>query len=741
MSYNEKRKEYSRSHFWFCEIETNGNTFRFCQKVGNTPIGINAVPVLAAQSVSPAKIDTSGGIGIRATSSVSIMEFEDEIAYGSIGSPVRFWANWRAKNKNYQGGRLSIFSGYVDPSENYVFNIDDFTKRDYVIDSFSMNHKMVSLTGKDALKLVSDDRVKIPKQSAGVLAQDLSDNGLNADLLPAGIGDLEYPISGLGRVGDEVVSFTRTADSLSLVRGSNNTEKSTHSEGDSFQLCKSYNGNLDEILIDIIINDSGLNPALIDNFEWGVESDTFFPTIYSALITKPTGASKLLKELGETAPHYIYYDDRVNLLKFKAVKAPVQIAKVYNEQTSILDGSLQIKDKPELRISTVIVNYGQLDPTKELDVVANYKQGLVRFDEASVVEYNGIQAYKVINTRWISIANNVGAIRLAEVWGRRFSEMPREVSFSLDAKDIDLWTGDTAFIKTSLFLDEITGEEINMAVQITSVAEVQDFKYSGIQHTFGAALSGDIGDLDPIIRELPIRFNRTNINIRDEFIATYGNVIDADFIVILKIYENVNVGSFGSNLPSIETGNWPELTGNVIIDNSGRILGASGDGNGDDGFTDPNRGGTAISVQNQLTVVNNGLIGGGGGGGGVGISYIDDNNYEIVGGGGGAGFENSNSGGESFEIVSSTKISYPYGPNGSLETGALGIVSSSGSGVTSGDGGDLGQPGTNGDSSGNPRPVELEDIDKGGIAGVAIAENGFTVTYDVVGDIRGAIIP
>jgi len=714
MAFDTLRGQYTKEHFWYCEVEVNSNTYRFCENRYTLPVGLSAIPTMTGQTMSPARIDLGGGLGVRATASVSMNEHQDYTIYGTASAPVRFWANWRAKNAGYQGGRLSIYSGYI---ENNIYSTDNFQRRDYVIESFSMTEKGVSLTAKDTLKLASNDRAKAPQKSAGKLSADIIDTTTSITLTPAGVGASGYPASGFGRMGDEVVSFTRSGDNFTIVRSQYTTLAIEHSQNDEFQLCLQYSDSLADIAYDLLTEYAGVPAAQIDKSQWDSESDLYFPGLYETLITEPIGVSDLLKELGESAPHYLFWDERVNKIIMTAVKPPPDSSDVYTPEANFLSGSVSVKDKTAMRVSTVIVNFGQKDPTEKLDEIRNYKQGYIRITPTSIAKYGGIQAYKVINSRWINNSNRAAAIRLAAKWGRRFQDTPREVSFSLDAKDGALWTGDPLFINSDLVLDETTGNRYDMPVQVISAGESKAYKYTAIEHGYGIELPEDLDSDDPNQRLVVLAGNIENINLRAEYDSVYPDVLDTYDIVF--VFDSSCVTGSTSLTEAVNTGSFPGTLANPIkLDVRGLILGLGGTGASTGGSS--TAGGLGLKLAANIRLVNSGIIGGGGAGGedtsSVGVQAA---------GGGGAGYLNGVAG------------------TGTNNNGSAGIVTQAQDGTnTSGGSGGFAS------STDGFEPQEATGEDGGGLGdstsgsagGAAIDRDGFTITYITTGDIRGSIL-
>jgi hypothetical protein len=722
MAFDTIKKEFSRQHLWYCEIIVDGETYRFCENITPIPAGLEVdAPSMSKPSIRPAQAALDGGIGVRASASVTFKEHQDYVRFGSLSAPKRFWPSWRANHPGYEGAEISIYSGYI---VNGVFNTVNFQKRDFILNSFSHSESGASINGKDTLKLASNERAKAPRKSKGLLSSDIIETTTSITLTPSGVGNSEYPASGWAKIGDEIVSFTRSSDAFTIVRSQYNTIADDHSINDVFQLCLYYNDTITDINNDLLVNYSGVSASVIPKAAWDDEAELYIPGLYEALITEPTGVSALLKELSESAPHYMFWDERTNLINFVAIKPPPDTALTLTAENNLLQGSTAVSDQPDMRISTVLVNFGQYDPTKELDEASNYRQAHVRFNTAAAARYNNIEKYKVINSRWISNDNRASAVRLAARYGRRFEDTPRKIKFKLDAKDSDVWTGAPLFINSDLIVNA-TGDRFNMPVQVISVGESESYNYEALEYSYGVALPEDLESEDPNQRlvvlsgELDqLKDNTTPRTLRDIYDGLFPDVLST-YDVVFIFDSNCVAGSSDNTAFSVDTGSWPELTADPIkLDVRGLVVGKGGNGANVGGS--PENGGAALILNADVRITNTGIIGGGGGGG--------DSVFAVGGGaagGGGAGFTNG-LGGTGTATTNSTVIiqaqpgTNTTGGNGGFAQGS-GVEPVS---VNGGDGGDLGQVGGSG----------------GGTAGTAIDANGYTITYLVTGDIRGAVI-
>lgn len=730
MAFDTVKKNFTREHLWYCEIIVDGQTYRFCENISPIPTGLEVdAPSMSKPSIRPSQVSLTGGIGVRASASVSFKEHQDYVRFGTASAPKRFWPSWRATHRGYEGAAISIYSGYII---NGAFNALNFQKRDFILDSFSHSESGANITAKDTLKLASNDRAKAPRKSKGLLSVDILAADTSVTLTPAGIGDSDYPASGFGRLGDEVVSFTRVADVFTIVRAQYNTVADDHSINDVFQLCLFYSDTISNIDYDLLVNYANVDPSVIPKTEWDNEAGDFLPGLYEALITEPVGVSSLLKELGESAPHYLWWDERTNFINFAAIKAPPLTALTLTAESNLLEGSTSISDQPDMRISTIIVNFGQFDPTKELDEASNYRQGHVRFNPNANTIYNDIEKYKVINSRWISNDNRAAAVRLAARFGRRFADTPRKISFKLDAKDSDVWTGAPLFINSDLVVNDL-GDRFDMPVQVLSAGESQSYNYMALEYGYGVELPEDLGSDDPNQRLVVLSGELDQLkDLGTGTPRTLRDIYDGLFVDVLNTYDVVFVfdsscvaGSSTNAAFAVDTGAWPELVGftPIKIDVRGLIVGKGGDGANTGGVAE--NGGPALFLNANIRLANTGIIGGGGGGGAYEIELDSE-----AAGGGGAGFANGLAGLGSVAVGAQRQLIQPQdGTNTTGGTGGFALsTGTEPSEATGGDGGGLGAAGGNTTSS------------TGGLAGTAIDQNGFTITDLGTGDIRGAII-
>jgi len=227
-----------------------------------------------------------------------------------------------------------------------------------------------------------------------------------------------------------------------------------------------------------------------------------------------------------------------------------------------------------------------------------------------------------------------------------------------------------------------------------------------------------------------------NVNLRDEYNRLTGDTSNLPKCAIFTVAGNI--GSTSTSTAALDTGYWPAGSkiklvlpatsgGTANSPANGIIAGAGGDGAAYSNNTAQNglQGGLAINLNHDITILNNGTIGGGGGGGVSLRGQTAGNTHgiaavvaarvaknSIFGGGGGAGINPGNGG-------------------AATQPGSNGLFFVSGQGGSYGSrrgapGGNLGNQGTG------------SSTNTGGAAGKAINLNGHTVTWQTKGTVYGA---
>lgn len=717
-------------------------TYRFCSARSPQPIGLDAIPSLMNEpSLSPTKIDVAGGLGFRASASMSfgdhphsdidIDPYLSERDYDPLEQGT-FWTKLRARNFGYEDREVRVLSGYLNDDGTY--DVSNFDIRKYVLDDISVGQGKASVKAKDPLKLVMKEKAQAPEKSEGKLASAIT--GTPSTFSVATGQGASYPTSGKVCIDNEIISYGgRTGDVFdTLTRAENNTVSADHSVDANVQLVYEKNDFVENIVNDLLVNFAGVPSTFIPLSSWATERAKTIDYQLDGIIPKPTDVNKLLKELAESAPHYLYWDESSNTIQFVALDAPEQGAVVLDEDI-VLEDSLRNKEKPDMRYSTVIVNFNQFNPTEKLDEPSNYRQAVVRIDSDSLAEYKN-NKIKTVFSRWMT--NEAFANNIAALIGRRFAYVPREVSFGVDPKDADFWAGDQRYIRHR-DMPDFYGNPDTVLYQMISVKEMANkFAYTGLEFRYGQAL---VNDVTSGIQTYIVPPEAREIDLYDIYETNFG-VPSGDVEVQFIINKDGSNGT-GANSTSayaIDTGSdilaeWgnagvTSLSITLIIQSGGLVFGKGGAG-GSNGVG--GAGGDAIFADVPITITVDGTLGGGGGGGGG----SDENDLGSTGGGGGAGLGAK---GTALNDPTATITQQPV--DGTASLGGVGARIEDNSDplsfIVGGKGGDLGSAGASGGTSSGGGTTY-----SGGAAGDAIVVGSNIVAGDVTlngsGDVFGGL--
>lgn len=466
-------------------------TLRFCRSDHLPPANLHVIPSVRSASTSPTEINVVGGdsskgpLGVRAKLSVT---FQDHPDSDYLTDPYRlerdyiatdrgtFWGKWLARNPFYNRYTVRVLDGYAGQP------MEEMNSRTYFIDSISGpdSNGRVTLVAKDVLKLADNDRAQAPAASTGELIQDYADTDSITELRVTRATSSEYPAPGTVRVNDEVFTFTGTTTVsgseirlTGVTRATDGTDQERHDAGDRVQLCLRYTETRPDLIAEDLLTNYGFVPSpLIPTAEWDAEASVWLEQFrLTTLITEPTGVNDLLAEITEQALFYIWWDERAQLVRLKALR-PSYLDPIndIDSRNNIIAGSIGLQAKPKERISQVWVFFQQRNPTEKLDEEKNYRRIRVRIDgdAESDLQY-GEPRIKKIYSRWIqtdAVAIQTNARILA-----RFRDTPEYFTFQLDAKDRDIWSGDIVSATVDNVVDA-TGLPFTKRWQVISAEEV-----------------------------------------------------------------------------------------------------------------------------------------------------------------------------------------------------------------------------------------------------------------------------
>lgn len=701
--------------------------YRFAKPNAALPIGINTIPLLQSVSYAAQQITPGKGLGVRGSVTLKFLDapFADDAfdkyasdrGYDSLTKGT-FWGKFKARHKFFQGRLLKLKTGYLTKP----FSWDNFQERIYIIESITGPDAkgIVTVVAKDILKLADDDRAQCPKPNRSKLFANIDNIQTSLTLTPLGIGDEEYPASGIVRVGSELMTFSRVADVLTIARHQYNSVASEHKANDAVQLCAVFSAEpVQNIIYQLLTNYATLPTSYIDKAAWDLEQSSYLPGVYSTIITEPTGVNKLIAELTEQGLCYLWWDEVAKLVQFRALRPPQSGLPVFTDDNGFIADSLSLTESANDRVSRFLVYFDRKDLTKKLDEAANYNQYVYGADlESESANEHGSSRIKTIFSRWFN-ANSLGRVEiLAQTLLKKYTNPPRFLEFVIDNKE-DLSMGDLFVAQTRLMQNDVGDNDlVNMQV-------IERIEYKSGHHIKMRAQENIYNSRanDFNNRKIIISFDTVDLNLYDAYVNEYGVPI-SDITIVFDVLENVLItGSTVSNYALTVDDRWPDNV-SIILNTISQISGLGGDGGDAAQYVDyvlipaqnGQNGGRAILANYPITINNSGVISVGAGGGGGG-GFENDAVFAIAGGGaGGAPLGLGGLGGRNIVSGVTDPIVGGDGGNASKTIGGTGGTPNEG-GYYGGDGGDLGQNGQAGNI--NSIPFTGSPATAYGLAGMA----------------------
>jgi hypothetical protein len=490
-------------------------TLRFAQNVDGLPRASRIYPSMATPvSTNPSRVnlggvsDRTGPLGKRERVTIKLKDFTDSDIWfdkyqservdgsaqtdeGGYNPQDRgtFFAKLRRRFPYYVGKPLRILEGKVGTA------LASMRTRHYVISEWDGPDAAgnVTIVAKDVLDLADNKKALCPTPSQGKLGVDITTSTPSFDLVPATVGS-EYPTSGRASIGSEIVSYTRSGDTVTLTgRGLDGTEVATHSADDLFQEAFRADGDSIATVVRNILRDyAGISSSFIPFSDWTDEANRWLAGFdLTATIAKPIGVTKLIGELCQFGI-MIWWDNENQEIKLRANR-PLDLGETLpslSDAKTFIEKTIGNSDLHEERLSRVLFWHGMIDSAGSATDGTNFRRVTVAIDESAegANEYDQTQVIEIYS-RWLGDGDDSIAGAVAARLLNRYRDTPRQISFSYDAKDAaDIQLGSPIEVTSRLLTDD-TGNSLPTQMQITSIEEViadhrlkataQDYAFGG----------------------------------------------------------------------------------------------------------------------------------------------------------------------------------------------------------------------------------------------------------------------
>jgi hypothetical protein len=467
-------------------------TLSFCSPRSNAPKELGLIPSLTNVSTAPSVINPTNGqrstaaLGQRAVCTLTFQDHAhsdlnvDPYVEGRNYYPLdrsTFWAKWLARNPYYQNRPVRVYEGYIGQTLN------EMRVRHYFIDAINGpdNIGKVQIVTKDPIKLADRQKAQVPKATLGKLLAEITNSDTQLDLKNAELTD--YTASGTLRIGDELMTYTTRATVTiggidyvrlsGITRATDGSEAKEHKTDANVQQCVRYTDQpVWDVIYDLLTTYSEIPASFINKADWDQEGDDWLLSFnISAVLSRPAGVSDVLNEIFEQVLAYIWWDERDQEIKFRAIRPIIGGAPLITDDANIIENSASLSTDPKNRVSQMWVYWNQRNLALPLNNEGNYDQLQIRADlEAEGADRYGESRIRKVYARWIQ--NEAQAVNLSARLLGASIDNPKTLKLRLDAKDRALWTADVVDVLHRNIVD-FTGDKLTERYQVLSVEEVE----------------------------------------------------------------------------------------------------------------------------------------------------------------------------------------------------------------------------------------------------------------------------
>lgn len=461
-------------------------------------------PTIKSVTMAPTKLDPSKGLGDRSSVKITLddMPWTDQGIDPYVNTrdydpdtQGSFWGKHLNRNKFYEGRKMRILTGYLEPDGTY--DAANFIERVYIITriagpDYSGN---IIVEGKDPLKLADDDRAQFPPPPKASLNGAITnvattipytdnESGLEAWCDIGGANEQPYL-----RIDNEIILVTAiTPTNITATRATMpshydaaTNEAKEHSDNAGIQQCYAYTDErIDDVYFQLLNIGAGIDVGFLPLSDWQdkIEESGYQGYICNRLLAESKGVKEYLTELVKHNV-YVWWDERDQLVKMGTLLPGDAPATTYNESENILDGSITRTFDVKNRINEFWIGYAHRNPTFDETKDFNLSEWIIPVNQTSqsIVE-NDDRKLRKMRSLWLARAQQSVASEISNRTLLDGLDSKRLITLSLDPKDDEQWTGDIVGVDTRLVQDEAGANlplnylvlEVNEKLAVTGVS-------------------------------------------------------------------------------------------------------------------------------------------------------------------------------------------------------------------------------------------------------------------------------
>ncbi|WP_442577868.1 hypothetical protein ACSBOB_20185 [Mesorhizobium sp. ASY16-5R] len=490
--------------FATCQDSANyskgSKTYKFTEPNPMLPFGENYFPCITGIDIAPTQLKP-GSFSVSAAVTVTIQDFPhhdrgvDPYVSGRSYTPRdqgTFFGKLMARNPVVANRVMRVNTGYID-ADRTVYTLT----RTYFIDRIEGPdaNGRVKVVGKDLLRFAEIEKTMMPRPATAVLASASPGvSNFTRGLSPTGVG-ADYPTSGIGRLDDEMVEYTRSGDNITTIqRGVESSGNPAHNAATKFQECfpsSAVGYRPVEIIRDLLLA-AGIDSAFIPYSAWVTECDAYIdPLSVETFVADPESVKTLIEEILTDFGCALWWDELDAELKFKVISSGATASVTLSDNEHILEGSMSVKVLEKERFSRVQLSFGVMKKgalqnyasrlTPDLE---NTGKSLLVIDTVSENPnaFDGAVSKNIVS-RWLGYNRDIEAQSITDRYLARYNVALREVTFKLDAKDSDTRTGDVIEIKSRM-LQAPDGSQVPVKFLVTQFRELivgSQYQYTALE--------------------------------------------------------------------------------------------------------------------------------------------------------------------------------------------------------------------------------------------------------------------
>jgi len=460
---------------------------------GTQPHGQMFWPCVNSIKWVPTRASATGGLGYFGEVVVTCTDFNWPGGNGT------YFGRLLANNDYYLNRAIKIHVGFFKRGDTFSFS--NFEERRYFIKKITGpdSKGKVQIFGTDVLSQLKESQA--PKATYGNLAGSLTDSATGS----TDIGDnTNFSASGgYAIINDEIVAYSGVTggDSITISsRGQGGTTAAAHSAGDAVRDVYQNNGNVVDIIRDLIENYTEIDHATyLPDADWNTErDDPLASETFDCWVKEPKSVDKIIHDLGAQAYTGIWWDDAAQEIKLKAIRTNVIPASEWTDAANILDTKVTFKRDQRTIVTQVWVYYNKINQAKGNDA-ENFTDLYVYIDSAAETGLGQPNIKKVFGEYIAALAS---ASKIASRIVKQNSK-PIELSLHVDAKDSDVEVSDVIDLSTDLYQDT-NGDPLPIKLRVIEKAldKQNRYKYkmiySGITpgNRYGYIAPNSVADYD-----------------------------------------------------------------------------------------------------------------------------------------------------------------------------------------------------------------------------------------------------